>query len=250
MPISGTALVSGLSRVIAAGKRGAIAGEELQRTRAEQDAERQRNATHSMLEEQLLRGNVSDTATSRAYTTSRRERISGAAAKLRQNPQYKALWDLPDEELVQEAGRLAIERARPSYRNAQDSSAVRHLGAVERQVDDTRADLGAARRAVPKAPILGFQSPADSTKFVGDSTAAAGRVGDLQGRADSLGAVRDSLAAYLEGRPLGPNSGRRAANPAAPAKRRISSDQRDYLQSVGKWDPNRYEVIEDYGPSQ
>lgn len=252
MGLSTTALVTGLSRVLAARKRGEMTGDEMRRQRTEHDEDRAREIAHAALEEQMARGTLSDRDTARQYQTTRRQQVADAAAKLRQNPRYKSIWDLPDDELVQEAGRLAVERERPSYANYGNVQQNRRLGAVSAQVDDTRADLSAARRAVPKGmpfSLAAEPTAADSAKFRTDSTAAAGRVTDLQSRADSLSAVRDSLAAVVEGRPVGPIGG--GANSTRPvAKRRVSSDQRDYLQSIGKWDPNRYEVIETYGPPQ
>lgn len=249
MGLSTTALVTGLSRVLAARKRGEMTGEEMRRQRTEHDADRAREIAHAALEEQMIRGNMAAGTYAHEHRVSHDQEIAAAAAKLRQNPRYKAIWDLPDDELVQEAGRIAVERERPTYANYGNVQQNRRLQAVSGQVDDTARDLAAARRAVPKSPVLGFASPSDSTKFVGDSTAAAGRVNDLQSRADSLSAVRDSLAAVVEGRPVGPIGGGSGGGRVM-TKRRVSSDQRDYLQSIGKWDPNRYEVIETYGPPQ
>jgi hypothetical protein len=73
------------------------------------------------------------------------------------------------------------------------------LATVERQVDDTRADLARAEREVPKRPMF-FLSPSDSTRFVADSADVGRRLAGLRQRADSLSAVRDSLAAVVQGR--------------------------------------------------
>jgi hypothetical protein len=75
------------------------------------------------------------------------------------------------------------------------------LASVERQVDDTRADLARAERDAPQKPMF-FLSPADSTRFAGESAASASRVSGLRQRADSLSAVRDSIAALVQGRPF------------------------------------------------
>lgn len=234
MGISGRGLTLGLSRILAGAESGKIAGEDRARALTQQAEDRQRQALHDMLSQNLLSGQIEDRNLSRSEYLSHKAETAAAATRLRANPRYQALWDLPDNELVATAARLELERARPGVRNAGDLEKQRQLRAVESQVDDTARDLTAARRQVPKRPMIGFSSPADSTAFAADSTAAAGRVKGLAQRADSLGLVRDALAAQLEGRPVP------VARPSR--KRRVTSDQADYLKAIGRWDPAQYEV--------
>jgi len=78
------------------------------------------------------------------------------------------------------------------------------LTAVERQIDDTRADLAAAERRRPKKPLV-FVRPEDEQAFGTAETEAGEAVDALQQRLDSLNVVRDELAAELQG---GPGGGR------------------------------------------
>lgn len=76
------------------------------------------------------------------------------------------------------------------------------LGAVQSQINDTQQDIGTTLRALPRYdPDLGFASSADSTAYV----TGRSQLDRLRQRADSLGAVRDSLAAALAGQ--GPGRG-------------------------------------------
>jgi hypothetical protein len=237
MPVSSRALVAGLSRVLAAGKQGKMAGEELARTRTQQDDDRARAAVRAALEERLLTGNLAGAETTRQRTATRDTQIAQAAARIRQNPRYKTLWDLPDEDLVDAVGKVEVERVKPhGYTNTPQAEVGRRFRAVSTQIDDTARDLAAARRGAPKRPSLGFETPADSSAFARDSSAAAGRVSGLEERADSLRGVSDSLSAVLEG-------GAAPRRPINAAKRRITQDQADYLRAVGQWDAAKYEVV-------
>lgn len=76
----------------------------------------------------------------------------------------------------------------------------RALTSIERQVDDTRADLGRVERATPELSMVGYDTPADSIARVSLRQSYLERARKLQERADSLDTVRDSLvAASLNG---------------------------------------------------
>lgn len=94
--------------------------------------------------------------------------------------------------------RLDYDRQR--VRSGGDADLRQDLGSVERQVDDTRSDLSRAEREMPTRGPLTDYDPEANRRFVADSSAAAGRVESLQARADSLGGVRDSIAARVQGR--------------------------------------------------
>lgn len=108
---------------------------------------------------------------------------------------------------------------RPVVRPAQTPAGARaderqDLTTVEHQVDDTRADLARAEREMPTRPTLADQLPAVAQRFTADSSAAAGRVDVLRQRADSLGVVRDSIAAAIQGRSFRrPGAGAAPSNP-------------------------------------
>jgi hypothetical protein len=139
-----------------------------------------------------------------ASETDRRARVKAAADAIRQqygnDPRYKAIMLLPDEDVVREFGDIVThpERFREAAR-ARQIEQRQDLASVERQVDDTRADLARSEREVPKKPLF-FLSPSDSTSYTADTSAANERVRGLRQRADSLSAVRDSLAAAVQGR--------------------------------------------------
>lgn len=97
-------------------------------------------------------------------------------------------------------------RARAKYRGRSTDSgdptrtAVRqNFQAVQGQLSDTRAELSRAEKAVPKAPLIGFNSPTDSLAFEASAQAARDRVQQLRTRADSLRAVGDQLAGEMQG---------------------------------------------------
>jgi hypothetical protein len=179
----------------------------------------------------------------------RRTRIRDAAVAIRANPtlakdhRIAPLLTLPDEELVEGVKDLATNPQRferPAGGAAARTEARQDLQSVERQVDDTRADLARAEREMPTRPELAEYEPSIAQRFTADSAAVASRVGALRQRADSLSAVRDSIAAAVQGR-----SFRRQ-----PAKRRITADQAEYLKATGQWDPNKFEVAGSKTPAQ
>jgi hypothetical protein len=134
----------------------------------------------------------------------RRARVKAAADAIRQkygtDQRYQGLTLLPDEDLVREFGDILTHPERFETRRRQRETEQRQdLASVERQVDDTRADVARYEREAPRRPMF-FLSPSDSTRFVADSAASASRVGALRQRADSLSTVRDSIAAQVQGR--------------------------------------------------
>jgi hypothetical protein len=169
-------------------------------------------------------------------TEERGRSIADAAMRIRQqfgdDPRFKGLTLLPDEDLVREFGdrvgtpgggasdllynepgqpvglinrgtaelRPVTSGGKPLIRPRHTAAEQRQdLATVERQVDDTRADLARTEREVPTRPMF-FLSPQDSTRFVADSAEVGRRLGGLRERADSLSVVRDSLAAEVQGR--------------------------------------------------
>lgn len=80
------------------------------------------------------------------------------------------------------------------------------LTRVERQVDDTRADLAAAEREKPDLSqyLMAGKTVEDHRRALADRDR---RVTDLRQRADSLSGVRDALAARLQGGPAGAGGG-------------------------------------------
>jgi hypothetical protein len=159
MAFSTTALVSGLSQVLAARNRGDIAGTERRREITAQEEDRARKAQLEALQARLLAAHAG------YYDRSR-----GAGAP-----------------------------GRPTVAQSQ-AEAHRRVADVRAQQSRTAADITAARKAVPQRPALGFETPADSSAFVADSSGKAQQVADLQARADSLRQVGDSLTAAAGGR--------------------------------------------------
>lgn len=219
----------------------------------DREYERARRLRETVGHELLMQGRQGDIRQQERalqVAESRRLQIQKAAATIRQrfgaDPRLKGLTLLPDEDLVREWGDLLSNPQRMETRRDRDRDQTRQdLASVERQVDDTRSDLGRAEREAPTRPPLAAYDPKVAQQYTADSTAHAVGVGLLRQRADSLGQVRDSIAAEVQGR--------RYVRPGAPAgtgqpKRRISQDQADYLKHIGQWDPNRYEVILEYGP--
>ena len=101
-----------------------------------------------------------------------------------------------------------------SKRGEGENDTRRALTSVERQVDDTRADLGRVERATPELSMVGYDTPADSIARVSLRESYLDRGRKLQERADSLGSVRDSLvAASLSGGQSRPSP----SSPAVPA---------------------------------
>lgn len=232
MPISPTALVTGLSRVLAARQQGQIAGTERARAITNEDEDRARTATLSALQQRLFGGQVE-------HADTRRTQIAQSAARIRANPRYATIADLPDEELVAEVAKLEVERMKPGYRNRAQTEANHDVSQVNAQINSTARDLGAARRAQPKRPALGFETPSDSTAFVGDSSAGANRVRDMQQRLDSLRQVGDSLTAVAGGRTVP-----RRQSPAQQA--RLTQLEQQYRNAVSQGaDPAKAKAIYD-----
>lgn len=125
-----------------------------------------------------------------------------------------------DEQLdwLRDTGVIAQRTRAGSGREA----ARQDLGSVERQVDDTRADLSRAERDAPERPMV-FLTPEQETTYRADSTASADRVRGLRQRADSLGRVRDSLAAVVQGRPPRPAATKTPAEWVAEVRREYPS---------------------------
>lgn len=107
------------------------------------------------------------------------------------------------------------------------------LTRVERQVDDTRADLSNTQRAKPDKKNYGGRTGKPRDQYKTDVQTWEDRVNELRHRADSLGTVRDSLAAEVQGH----------GYTSPPPRRKITPDQRDYLKAMGKWDESKYEVL-------
>jgi len=80
------------------------------------------------------------------------------------------------------------ERSGPTARRRED------LAAVERQLDDVRAELAAAQRAIPPAPPLAEFDEGIARAHVERTAPGRRRVAALQQRLDSLNRVRDRLA--------------------------------------------------------
>lgn len=136
--------------------------------------------------------------------TEHRARIASAAAQIRQqygqDPRYKGLTLLPDEELVNQFGDILTHPERyTSERRQREIDTRQDLTSVERQVDDTRADITRVEREQPTRPAF-FVSPQAEQQFKADSAAVGERLLGLRQRADSLGGVRDSIAGVVQGR--------------------------------------------------
>lgn len=123
---------------------------------------------------------------------------------------YEAQWNRRQaelrmlEELPQNMTRAGGSRVRPQASGGGSglTDTRRDLATLNQQIDDNRADLTAARRRVPegRSPLVAaMQTPEQGERFTADSTAAADQVRRLEQRGDSLGGVRDSLAAVAQG---------------------------------------------------
>src|SRR5437879_3142147 len=100
MSISGRGLTLALSQVLAGAERGKIVGQQARTAATQLATDREREARRQMLADQLLSGQVTDATTARGVAQQRRQSIQQAAAKIRGDARYKAIWGLPDEELV------------------------------------------------------------------------------------------------------------------------------------------------------
>lgn len=206
MPISFRALTRGLAAMLAKHQAGTLAGAREREERTERRTERDRAAMLSLLNERALKGQLEDRDTARLHGGERRRRITEAAAKLRANPRFKSLADLPDEELIDAASDLILTQTRTAATAANKpdralQEAKAQLGTVERQVDDTRADLARVERDLPPSFVdlpLDQRAMRDSTAHEATRAPLARRAAQLSQRADSLGGVRDSLAAVVQ----------------------------------------------------
>lgn len=124
---------------------------------------------------------------------------------------------LDADRALAEQRRAAAWRSRhyfPAGGGRNDADPVKEdLGVVERQLDDTRADIGVVERGMPQLGIM--SSPADSAlaRSVGQ------QLGGLRQRYDSLGTVRDSLAARTLGSRFIPTPRMAAPAPRTPTQR-------------------------------
>jgi hypothetical protein len=98
------------------------------------------------------------------------------------------------ERLALERRRVAATEARASRSGSSDSR--EDLRSVERQVDDTRSDIGRAQTDAPSPVAPGMETPGHAAA----SAASRRKIAGLQARADSLGRVRDSIAGVVQGR--------------------------------------------------
>lgn len=209
MAISAPFLVQSLSQLLAGNMRGKIAGTERAREVSMQDADRAR-AMQVQDEDRALK----------ARLQALQERLLGAHA------------DYYDRSPG--AGRTRTQAQTQNNHN---------VTAVHQQIQDTNRDLSAARRAMPKRPALGFETPADSTAFSRDSSAQAQRVTDLQNRSDSLRYVGDSVVAVAGGRkaPVRANPAQQAARQA-----KLARLQEQYANAIARGaDPAKAKAILD-----
>ena len=140
--------------------------------------------------------------------------------------EYRLRYLLPSERTVNEeqaaaAAALAYRRMHPIVGGGTAAGSPvtpqQRLGAVERQIDDTRMEIGQTR--LPARPDLAASAmdPALLPAYLADSAAVGKRLAGLRSRADSLGPVRDSLAAVVQGQPYQrPAAGTRGPLTAAP----------------------------------
>lgn len=92
---------------------------------------------------------------------------------------------------------LADQRVLAGFRTGSRAT-KQDLGAVERQIDDTRADLAAAERRRPKKPLVFLKPDEEEPAFNAALADAEEDITDLRQRLDSLHVVRDALAAELQ----------------------------------------------------
>ncbi len=116
------------------------------------------------------------------------------------------------EELV-EIARTGRRRTESQPRLAETPRGILKdkIGTLDRQIDDTRQELGGAQRAVPSLSRYS-STPADSAA----ARSATGEVGRFRGRLDSLTNVRDSLAGEYVGTTGGRSGGPRTASVQSP----------------------------------
>lgn len=173
-------------------------------------ARRLREDVGFQLEQRVNQGQLDAQGRSAANDQDRRRRVAAAAAQIREqygrDPKYKGLTLLPDEDLVREFGDILTNPQRferpGGYTSTHRTEARQDLTSVEKQVDDTRSDLSRAEREMPTRPPMAAYDPSVARQFTADSSAAAVGVNLLRQRADSLGIVRDSIAADVQGRPF------------------------------------------------
>lgn len=173
----------------------------------DREYERARRLREGVGHDLLMRGREGDIAQQNRtmeVEEGRRLQVQKAAAGIRErfrsDPRFRGITMLPDEDLVREFGDLLSNPQRLEPRVSRDRAETRQdLASVERQVDDTRADLSRAERDAPSRPPIFLSADAEQN-FRADSTEAAVGLNLLRERADSLGQVRDSIAAEVQGR--------------------------------------------------
>jgi hypothetical protein len=113
------------------------------------------------------------------------------------------------------------------------AEAARGFSVTSRQLADTQADLIRTGRVIERVRPLVQNTPGEAQAFTRDSTLAARRLPGLRARADSLSAVRDTLAAIIQGRggtPAAATTAPRVTHEPEPEK--IPVTQEEYNQLV------------------
>lgn len=168
----------------------------------------------------------------------RRVRESAAAirAQYSKDPKFKDLTLLPDEELVQQFGGLAANPQRERTARERDAETRQDLSVLNTQVDDARSELSRTEREVPARPMMAEFDPATAARFTADSTAAAGRIGQLRRYMGNLLVRRDSTAAVARGEQFDRREGdalRRLYGVAEEAKATNPADRWEQLVAQG-----------------
>lgn len=120
------------------------------------------------------------------------------------------------DKALAEQRRAAADRDRryvPGQGGGASTPEKQHLGVVERQLDDTRADIGVVERGMPQLGVLSTAADSALARSVGK------QLGGLRQRYDSLGTVRDSLAAGVLGSAFAPTPRLGAPAPRTPTRR-------------------------------
>jgi len=131
-------LVTALSRGLIGYQQGTRLGREEERARGQEESDRAVQARRQILEERLLNERLTDISSTREVAGTKLRQTSEAAARLRQDPRYKALHGLPDEDLVGAAAEVATH---PERRQRPDATGRTGAGGV-----DERAVVNMANR--------------------------------------------------------------------------------------------------------
>lgn len=189
----------GFSDFLGGAGRGFVGVDQLeQRDHAREQDEEDRRLTLQEQIRQRLRQEDQDEF-NRANVEADNARADRTAAATEEERQYNRTRDTTQDEyrrgrdVVEDRHAAAVERRLGARGGADDSpTPLQQANLVGSQIDDTRAEISQAQRGMPEF----IDTPEERTL----AKQIADRIAGLQGRADSLTNVRDSLAGRIQGR--------------------------------------------------